>query len=46
MIKAKTLISKWKKLIGKNETKYSLTNIRQKEISNEIVTIKNKKNKK
>lgn len=46
MIKAKTLISKWKKLIGKNETKYSLTNIRQKEISNEIVAIKNKKNKK
>lgn len=46
MIKAKTLISKWKKLVGKNETKYSLTNIRQKEISNEVLTTKNKKSKK
>lgn len=45
MVKVKTIISKWQKIIGKNETKYSLTNIRQKEISNEIVTIKNRKRK-
>lgn len=38
MIQAKTLISEWKKVEGKNEIKYILTNIRQKEISNQTNT--------
>jgi len=46
MVKVKTIISKWQKVIGKNETKYLLTNIRQKEISNNIVTTKKEKRKK
>lgn len=43
MVKAKTLISKWQKVIGKNETQYLLTNIRQKEISNTTKKAKKKK---
>lgn len=46
MVKVKTIISKWQKVIGKNETKYLLTNIRQKEISNNTVTTKKVKGKK
>lgn len=42
MVKVKTIISKWQKVVGKNEKKYLLTNIRQKEISNNLL-IKNKK---
>jgi hypothetical protein len=46
MVKVKTIISKWQKVIGKNETKYLLTNIRQKEISNNTITTKKAKGKK
>jgi hypothetical protein len=46
MVKVKTIISKWQKVIGKNETKYFLTNIRQKEISNNTITTKKAKGKK
>ena len=46
MVKVKTIISKWQKVIGKNETKYLLTNIRQKEISNNTTTTKKAKGKK
>lgn len=46
MVKVKTIISKWQKVIGKNEIKYLLTNIRQKEISNNTITTKKAKGKK
>jgi len=43
MVKAKTLISCWKKEIGKNEIKYILTNIRQTENNNKKILTKTKK---
>jgi hypothetical protein len=45
MVKAKTIISKWQKAVGRNETKYKLTNIRQKEINNNQITKSKKREK-
>ena len=46
MVKAKTIISKWQKAVGRNETKYKLTNIRQKENNNRKITKSKKRRNK